>query len=206
MGSRGDGTTDGMGTLFPRGALFCPGDGVAGGGDDLRAPCVVAMLKPGDRAPNFVAPTDDGHTVALSDYVGKKVVVLYFYPRDETMGCTREACLFRDHWEEIQSRGAELLGISSDPPERHQRFRAHHQLPFPLLSDPKGEIREAFGVAGGLIPPRATFVIDEGGVVRMAYRNQWNVGAHVRRALEALGVPPRDPNRRPDGTPGAPPP
>ena len=206
MGSRGDGTTDGMGTLFPRGALFCPGDGVAGGGDDLRAPCVVAMLKPGDRAPNFVAPTDDGHTVALSDYVGKKVVVLYFYPRDETMGCTREACLFRDHWEEIQSRGAELLGISSDPPERHQRFRAHHQLPFPLLSDPKGEIREAFGVAGGLIPPRATFVIDEGRVVRMAYRNQWNVGAHVRRALEALGEPPRDPGRRPDGTPGAPPP
>ena len=164
------------------------------------------MLKPGDRAPNFQARTDDGRTVALSDYVGKKVVVLYFYSRDETMGCTREACLFRDRWEEIQSRGAVLLGISSDPPERHQRFRAHHQLPFPLLSDPKGEIRGAFGVAGGLIPSRATFVIDEGGVVRMAYRNQWNVGAHVQRALEALGVPPPHRDRGPGGPSGASPP
>ncbi len=142
----------------------------------------------GDRAPDFALPNGSGETVRLSDFAGKRNVVLYFYPKDETPGCTAEACAFRDSYQDFQDAGAEVIGVSSDSEESHGQFTAHHRLPFILLSDKGGAVRKRYGVPAtmGVIPGRVTYVIDKQGTVRHVFSSQSNIGKHISDALETL--------------------
>lgn len=146
------------------------------------------MLKPGTLAPDFEATLDDGTPFRLSDERGKRIVVLYFYPKDFTPGCTAQACSFRDRYEAIRERGAVVVGVSADDEASHARFRAQHQLPFPLISDRDGRIRQLYDVKGWLpfLPPRVTYVIDWAGVIRAALRHDLRVSAHVPEVLKVL--------------------
>lgn len=130
-------------------------------------------LKIGDPAPMFIATATDGNTINLSDYLGRKLV-LYFYPMDDTPGCTKQACSLRDQNQEIQDKGAVILGVSTQDAESHQRFTAKHRLNFPLLADTDGAIGKAYGAIGGGgminaamnllgMANRITFIIDESG-------------------------------------------
>ena len=142
----------------------------------------------GQEAPDFTLQSQDGLKVSLHDFLGKSNVVLYFYPKDFTAGCTAEAVEFGKKYEEIRSMGAEVLGISSDTVESHREFAAHCDAEFTMLSDQGGRVRELYGVKGslGLIPGRVTFVIDKKGVVRRIFSSQLNPKKHVREAEEAL--------------------
>jgi len=126
--------------------------------------------------------------VSLRDSLGEKPVVLYFYPRDDTPGCTKEACAFRDSFEEFRRLDAEVIGISSDSVESHRNFAKNHDLPFTLLSDGEGKVRRLYGVPNtlGLFPGRVTYVIDEEGVVRHIFSSQLGMEKHVEEALKAL--------------------
>jgi thioredoxin-dependent peroxiredoxin len=144
----------------------------------------------GDTAPDFTLPSQSGEEVSLGDFLGrKKAVVLFFYPKDDTPGCTKEACSFRDGHEQFEKLEAEVVGISSDSVRSHERFVEKHGLPFVLLSDEGGEVRKLYGVPNtlGLFPGRVTCVIDEEGVVRHIFSSQLGVSRHVEEALEALG-------------------
>jgi peroxiredoxin Q/BCP len=145
------------------------------------------MIAVGDRAPEFALPNADGRSVSLADFRGKKTVVLFFYPKDETPGCTREACEFRDSFDRFGDAGAEVIGVSDDDAESHKKFASHHRLPMTLLSDAGGEVRKQFGVKAflGLVPDRVTFVIDRDGVVKHVFASRLRFGKHVD---EALGV------------------
>ncbi|GCE08818.1 peroxiredoxin [Dictyobacter aurantiacus] len=142
----------------------------------------------GDEAPDFTLPTQDGKQVSLKDYRGQKSVVLYFYPKDETPGCTAEACAFRDSYEVFKDVGAEVLGVSSDSVEEHQKFSARHRLPFILLSDKGGAVRKRYGAvsAFGLIPGRVTYIIDKEGIVRHVFSSQLAAERHIDEALKTL--------------------
>lgn len=153
----------------------------------------MPKLNPGDNAPDFEALTDADETVRLSDFRGKKVI-LYFYPKDNTSGCTTQACNFRDSQTEIKSRNAVVLGVSPDGAKSHQRFRAKHDLPFTLLVDSDHEVAETYGVWGqksmygktymGII--RSHFVIDESGkIVDAQYKVSPKKSTEL--ALAALG-------------------
>ncbi len=142
----------------------------------------------GDTAPDFTLPSQSGQSVTLSSFQGEKPVVLYFYPKDDTPGCTTESCTFRDSFEDFQALGAEVIGISSDSPESHQQFAAKYQLPFTLVSDRNSTVRKAYGVPAtlGLLPGRVTYVIDKSGTVRHRFNSQFNPKKHVAEALEVL--------------------
>ncbi len=142
----------------------------------------------GDKAPEFTLNTQDGTPVSLAALLAKGAVVLYFYPKDETPGCTAEACSFRDSYEVFKEAGAEVVGVSSDSVERHRAFAAHHQLPFTLLSDTGGALQKLYGVKKtlGLLPGRVTYVIDRAGIVRCVFNSQLQATRHVAEALEAL--------------------
>lgn len=152
----------------------------------------VALID-GDAAPDFSAATDEGHFVSLSDFRGKKLV-LYFYPKDDTPGCTREACAFRDGISQIQARGAVVLGVSADSVESHRQFRDKYNLNFPLLSDEDKKIVQAYGVwkeknmygRTFMGIERTTFVIDEEGKIRKIFPKV-NVEEHYEEVLQALG-------------------
>jgi peroxiredoxin Q/BCP len=126
--------------------------------------------------------------VSLADYRGRSEVVLFFYPKDNTPGCTREACSFRDSFEAFRDTGAELIGISSDSGTSHQQFAGRFRLPFLLLSDHDGTVRARYGVAKtlGILPGRMTFLIDRKGIIRFAFASQFQPAQHVVRALRAL--------------------
>lgn len=143
------------------------------------------MASVGQKAPDVVFLGEQGAKVQLSRYLGQKTVVLYFYPKDETAGCTAEACSFRDAYEDFKEAGAEVIGVSSDDEASHAKFKANHRLPFVLLSDPGGAGAKAFGVKKtfGLIAGRVTFVIDRDGVVRHRFDSQVRVKEHVSQAL-----------------------
>ena len=145
-------------------------------------------IRVGDAAPDFALPDRTGRVVRLSDYRGKKAIVVYFYPKDETPGCTKEACAFRDHYQDFQDAGAEVIGISSDSQESHGRFAEHHRLPFVLLADRGGVVRKQYGVPAtlGVLPGRVTFVIDRQGVVRHVFNSQLQAARHVDEAITAL--------------------
>ena len=145
-------------------------------------------VKVGDKAPDFTLPSQLGDDVALSEFFGKKSVVLYFYPKDESPGCTREACSFRDSYDVFTGLGAEVLGVSSQSVESHKSFATHHGLPFILLSDEKNRVRQLYGVSGtmGIIPGRVTFIIDKKGVVRHVFSSQLQAEKHVAEAREVL--------------------
>ena len=142
----------------------------------------------GSLAPNFTLPSQSGKVVSLRDFLGKKPVILYFYPKDDTPGCTKEACAFRERYEDFRELHAEVIGISSDSVELHRSFAAEHELPFTLLSDEGGKVRKHYGASStfGLFPGRVTYVLDEEGVVRHIFSSQLGVEKHVEEALEAL--------------------
>jgi peroxiredoxin Q/BCP len=145
-------------------------------------------LHPGDRAPDFTLPAGDGKSVSLAEFRGKKVVVLFFYPKDETPGCTREACTFRDSFDTFTDAGAEVIGVSDDDVESHKKFASKHRLQMTLLSDAGGRVRKEFGVTAlfGVLPDRVTFVIDREGVVRHTFSSRLQFGKHVEEALSVV--------------------
>lgn len=132
----------------------------------------MTTLKTGDKAPDFSAKDQDGNLHTLKDYTGKKLVI-FFYPKASTPGCTAEACNLRDNWETFKAQGYEILGVSADSQKRQQNFRNKYEMPFPLLADEEKEVINAFGVWGpkkfmgkkydGI--HRTTFVIDEKGII-----------------------------------------
>jgi peroxiredoxin Q/BCP len=142
----------------------------------------------GDTAPDFTLTSQKGESVTLSQFRGKKNVVLYFYPKDETPGCTREACTFRDSYELFTDLGAEVVGVSADTVESHKAFAEHHNLPFTLLSDLENKVRKLYGATStlGIIPGRVTFVIDKKGVVRHVFSSQLQPEKHIEEAREVL--------------------
>jgi peroxiredoxin Q/BCP len=145
---------------------------------------MAMALRVGDTAPDFTLPDQTGTPVTLSAKLAQRVVVLYFYPKDETRGCTAEACSFRDNYESFTDAGAEVIGISSDTVESHERFAGHHALPFVLLSDADKAVRKLYGATTlGVAPGRITFVIDREGVIRHAFSSLTNIGGHVDEAL-----------------------
>lgn len=148
----------------------------------------MTKIQVGDRAPDFSGTTQDGSTIHLSDFLAKRVVVLFFYPRDGTPICTKEACSFRDSYRQFVDAGAEVVGISSDSAETHRDFAHQHDLPFHLISDAEGSLRKAFGVPRtlGLLPGRVTYVIDKEGIVRLIFSAQFASEEHVRQALMAV--------------------
>lgn len=150
----------------------------------------MARIQVGDRAPEFSATTADGKTVRLADYLGKRAVVLFFYPKDGTPVCTQEACAFRDSYEQFVEAGAEVLGVSADSDESHREFSQQHRLSFPLISDADGKLRALFGVPKtlGLFPGRVTYVIDPEGIVRLVFSAQLASAEHVQRALSAVAA------------------
>jgi peroxiredoxin Q/BCP len=145
-------------------------------------------IQVGDKAPDFTLPSQSGEQVRLSDRLGERVVVLYFYPKDETPGCTKEACAFRDSYEVFGEAGAEVIGVSSDSVDKHAAFAGHHEIPFTLLSDEGGQVRKSYGVPStlGVLPGRVTYVIDRTGTVRHVFNSMTNIGRHVGDALDVV--------------------
>ena len=145
-------------------------------------------IKVGDAAPDFTLQSQAGESVTLSDFQGQKVVVLYFYPKDDTPGCTTESCTFRDSFQDFQDLGVEVIGISSDSTDSHQKFASKYSLPFTLVSDTDSSVRRAYGVPAtlGLLPGRVTYVIDKTGTVRHLFNSQFNPKKHVDEALSVL--------------------
>jgi thioredoxin-dependent peroxiredoxin len=142
----------------------------------------------GDQAPDFTLPSQSGEPVRLSERLGEQVVVLYFYPRDNTPGCTAEACAFRDSHEVFSEAGAEVIGVSSDSADRHAAFAGRYDLPFTLLSDAGGHVRKTYGVPAvlGVLPGRVTYVIDRQGTVRHVFKSMTNIDQHVGDALAVV--------------------
>ena len=146
------------------------------------------MPNQNDIAPDFTLPRDGGTAVTLSA-LRPAPVVLYFYPKDDTPGCTKEACSFRDQYTVFQDLGCEVIGISSDAPKAHKEFAIKYKLPFPLLADEKKEVRTLFGVPKslfGLLPGRVTYIIDKTGVVRGIFNSQLNATQHIDEALKVV--------------------
>jgi peroxiredoxin Q/BCP len=142
----------------------------------------------GEKAPDFELVNQSGDKVRLSDFLGKKTVVLYFYPKDFTSGCTKEACAFRDSYEEFKDLGSEVLGVSSDTQESHGLFSVKLGLPFQILSDEGGKVRKLYGVPSslGMIPGRVTYVIDKQGIVRYIFNSQINAEKHMEESLRIV--------------------
>jgi thioredoxin-dependent peroxiredoxin len=149
---------------------------------------MAKSVQAGDKAPDFTLPAQSGEQVKLADRLGERVVVLYFYPKDNTSGCTAEACAFRDSYEAFADADAEVIGVSSDSADKHASFAGKHNLPFTLLADQGGKVRKLYGVpaALGLIPGRVTYVIDRQGTVRHVFNSMTNIGGHVNEALEVV--------------------
>lgn len=145
-------------------------------------------VKVGDIAPDFTLTSQTGESVSLKDFQGKKCVVLYFYPKDDTPGCTKEACAFRDRYEVFKEAGAEVIGISGDSTQDHQQFATKYNLPFLLLSDTGNKVRQLYGVPATLwiLPGRVTYVIDKDGVVRHIFDSMLEFQRHVEESLNTL--------------------
>ena len=150
------------------------------------------IIQIGDNAPDFTLVSDQNEIVSLKDFRGKKIV-LYFYPKDDTPGCTREACDFRDNNISLSKKNTEVLGISKDTPQSHQKFKQKHDLPFPLLADKNGDACQAYGVINKkslfgntfLGIQRSTFLIDENGIIRAIWRKV-KVDGHSQQVLDEL--------------------
>lgn len=149
----------------------------------------MQKLSTGDQAPTFSLENQEGKMVSLSDFKGKKWVVLYFYPKDETPGCVAEACAFRDQYEVFVEEGAEVIGVSSDSTRSHQAFSKRRNLPFSLLSDKGQKVKKRYQVENaffGLLPGRETFVIDPEGVIQMRFASHTNIDGHIHKALDCI--------------------
>lgn len=145
-------------------------------------------LKVGDKIPNFIAKDSNGNDFDSQEIIGQKPLVIYFYPKDNTPGCTVQACGFRDQYEDFKDLGAEVIGISSDSIASHQKFTQQYKLPFILLSDSDKKIRKLFGVPSGLfgiLPGRVTYVADKTGTIIMVFDSMM-AKRHIPKALEAI--------------------
>ena len=147
-----------------------------------------ARIKEGDTAPDFTLLSQEGKDVSLHDYLGKRNVVLYFYPKDFTMGCTAEAKTFSANYDRLVGLGAEVIGVSSDSAGSHRGFANECGVKFLLVSDTDGRVRDLYGARSsmGLLPGRVTCVIDKNGIVRKVFSSQLNPRKHVEEALDAL--------------------
>ncbi len=174
-------------SLFASIALLLAG-GCGGSGSQVREPHLEAI----SAAPDFSAPDETGRLRTLSEFRGR-TVVLYFYPKDGTPGCTREACAFRDVWDRIAATGAQVLGVSVDSVESHAAFKAQHALPFPLLSDVQGTVLSAYGVPRSPqgYAARTTFIIDARGMIRRIFP-EVDPGLHVEEVLPVIEALARD--------------
>ncbi|XOV95206.1 MAG: peroxiredoxin [Bacteroidota bacterium] len=146
-------------------------------------------MKIGDQLPDLTLPNQDGENIRLHDFIGKSPLVIYFYPKDETPGCIREACSFRDQFEDFTEVGAKVFGVSSDSVSSHKRFSEKYRLNFQLLSDKKREAEKAFGVPRrllGLLPGRVTYVFDIHGNLIHEFSSSLQPTRHIREAIEAL--------------------
>lgn len=145
-------------------------------------------LQVGDKIPEFSAKDSDGNDFYSLSIVGKKPAVFYFYPKDNTPGCTAQACSFRDQYEDFKDLGAEVIGISSDSIASHEKFAKQYKLPFILLSDNDKKLRNLFGVKPslfGLIPGRVTYVVDKNGIIQLVFDSLVATN-HIPRALETV--------------------
>ena len=147
------------------------------------------MPRVGERAPDFELRDQNGAAVHSAGLRRQGPVVIFFYPKDDTTGCTKEACRFRDDFARFRHTGAQIVGISSDSVESHQRFAAKYALPYTLLSDPGGRVRKLYGASSffGLMPGRVTFVIDREGIVRHVFSSQTKFEEHADEAFRGLG-------------------
>ena len=147
------------------------------------------MLKIGDQIPEIALKDESDEWVSLHDFKGKHPLVVYFYPKDDTPGCTKEACEFRNEFDQFDQYDAKIFGISGDSVKSHQRFVAKHALNFSLLSDRDRQAEKAFGVPRslfGLLPGRVTFVIDREGVIQHVFSAQIDARRHTRESLEVI--------------------
>ena len=143
----------------------------------------------GDSVPSFNLKNQFGESVDMRQYIGKTKMVIYFYPKDDTPGCTKEACSFRDHFEAFREKGIEVFGISADSVSSHLNFAEKHRLSFTLLSDENNEVRKMFGVPSdllGLLPGRVTYIVDGSGNVIHIFNSQFKVDKHITEALQKL--------------------
>ncbi len=147
-----------------------------------------SKIKVGDKIPFFSLKDQNNNTFSIEDYIGKKNIVLYFYPKDDTPGCTKEACKFRDEFEDFTDLDAMVIGISSDSVESHQQFIEKYQLPFTLLADTNKKVRKLFGVpkSMGFIPGRVTYIINKKGIVRFVFNSLKDAEKHVEEAKRIL--------------------
>ena len=145
-------------------------------------------VRVGDIAPDFTLPSQSGEPVRLHDCIDKRALVLFFYPKDYTPGCTAEACAFRDSYEVLKRAGAEVIGVSGDSVGLHRQFAERYRLPFTLLSDRSGAVRRLYGAQGmlGLVPGRVTYIIDRRGIVRHVFSTLFDGERHVAEALKIL--------------------
>ena len=145
-------------------------------------------IKEGAKAPDFTLPAQDGSMVSLSQFIGNKTIVLFFYPKDESYGCTKEACSFRDNYEVFREAGVEVIGISADDQSSHRSFASHHKLPFILLSDPDRKVAGLYNVGKtlGILPGRVTFVIDKNGIIKKIFSSQFNFEKHIGEAIKMV--------------------
>lgn len=148
----------------------------------------MAKINVGDKAPDFVLQSQTGEKVTLSEFFGKKNIVLYFYPKDESGGCTREACTFRDSYEVFKELGAEVIGVSSQSVDSHKSFASRYKLPSILLSDVDYQVRRLCGVPStlGVMPGRVTYVIDKEGAIRHIFSSQFQPERHFEEATNVL--------------------
>lgn len=146
-------------------------------------------LKQGDKVPVFTLKDQYGNDFNLASLVGKKALVIFFYPADFTPGCIKEVCSFRDQYQDFTDAGAEVIGISGDGQGSHQKFAAKYKLPYTLLSDPDKKVRKLFGVKSsllGLLPGRVTYVVDKSGLVQLIFENQFGAAQHISASLSIL--------------------
>ena len=145
-------------------------------------------LRVGDKIPNFKAKDANGNDFDSQNIIGQKPLVIYFYPKDNTPGCTVQACSFRDQYEDFKDLGAEVIGVSGNNIASHQKFAKQYKLPFILLSDSDKKIRTLFGVPSrmfGLLPGRVTYVADKNGIIKMVF-DSMTAAKHIPKALEAI--------------------
>ncbi|HEU4554447.1 MAG TPA: peroxiredoxin [Chitinophaga sp.] len=163
-----------FGCLLLAGALLC-------------SSCSHSQVKVGSKVPVFQLKDQDGHLFDLASVLGKQPLVIYFYPKDETSVCTKEACSFRDAYEQFKQYGAKVIGISSDGVASHKAFAEHHHLPFTLLADTANDVRKLFGVPKTFVlPGRVTYVVNKNGIVIHEFNSMRDAEKHVASALQAL--------------------
>ena len=147
----------------------------------------MKKIEIGSKIPEFSLPDQNGNVININDYIGKKNLVIYFYPKDDTPGCTKEACYFRDQYEIFNQADAMIIGISSQSVESHKKFAEKYHLSFTLLSDENSVVRKMFGaISLGLIPGRVTYVVDKKGIVKYIFDSQTEPTKHVDEALRIL--------------------